>query len=77
MLSELRAADLRFTIDEATAFLNEVMGLDLSEEDVAVLDVRAEGWISGLQLAALSMQGRDDPGAFIAQFAGDDRFVVL
>jgi LuxR family maltose regulon positive regulatory protein len=54
-LTELRAADLRFTFDEAAAFLNKVMGLDLSTTDVAALEARTEGWIAGLQLAALSM----------------------
>ena len=75
-LVEIRAADLRFTAVEAADYLNRVMGLDLTADDVAALDGRTEGWIAALQLAALSMQGRPDPGAFIASFAGDDRFVV-
>ena len=75
-LLEIRAADLRFTADEAAAFLNEVMGLDLSGEDVAALEARTEGWVAALQLAALSMTGREDVGAFVARFAGDDRYVV-
>ena len=75
-LAELRAADLRFIPDEAAAFLNEVMGLDLSADDVTALETRTEGWIAGLQLAALSMQGREDVPGFIAAFAGDDRYVV-
>ena len=75
-LVEIRAADLRFTPDEAAAYLNEVMGLDLASSDVAALDGRTEGWIAALQLAALSMQGRDDVPAFIAGFAGDDRYIV-
>ena len=75
-LREVRAADLRFTVDEAAAYLNESMGLTLSDAQVATLDGRTEGWIAALQLAALSMQGRDDAGAFIAGFAGDDRYVV-
>ena len=75
-LTELRAADLRFTPDEAAAFLNEVMGLDSAAADVAALEARTEGWIAGLQLAALSMQGRDDVAGFIAGFAGDDRYIV-
>ena len=74
--SELRAADLRFTPDEAAAFLNEMMGLNLSTPDVAALETRTEGWIAGLQLAALSMQGREDVTGFIAAFAGDDRYIV-
>ena len=75
-LTELRASDLRFTPDEAAAFLNEVMGLELSAEEVAALEARTEGWISGLQLAALSMQGRDDVAGFITAFTGDDRYIV-
>ena len=75
-LVEIRAADLRFTPDEATAYLNEVMGLVLTAADVAALEGRTEGWIAALQLAALSMQGRDDVAAFIAGFAGDDRYIV-
>ena len=75
-LAELRASDLRFTPDEAAAFLNEVMGLDLSAQDVAALEARTEGWIAGLQLAALSMQGRDDVAGFITAFTGDDRYIV-
>jgi LuxR family transcriptional regulator, maltose regulon positive regulatory protein len=75
-LVEIRAADLRFTPDEAAAFLAGPMGLAVSTEDVHALERRTEGWIAALQLAALSMQGRDDPGSFIAGFAGDDRYVV-
>src|SRR5512135_1995425 len=59
-LTELRAADLRFTPAEAAEFLNQVMGLALSAEDIAALETRTEGWIAGLQMAALSMQGRSD-----------------
>jgi len=75
-LAEIRAADLRFTSDEAAGYLNGAMGLGLTADDVATLDARTEGWIAALQLAALSMQGRDDVAGFIAGFAGDDRFVV-
>ncbi|MDF2977145.1 MAG: ATP-dependent transcriptional regulator, MalT-like, LuxR family [Actinomycetospora sp.] len=75
-LVEVRAADLRFTEQESATYLNGPMGLALSGHDVATLDRRAEGWIAALQLAALSMRGRDDVGAFIAGFAGDDRHVV-
>ena len=75
-LVEVRAADLRFTPDEAAAYLNEVMGLALTAQDVAALEGRTEGWIAALQLAALSMQGRDDVAGFIAGFAGDDRYIV-
>jgi LuxR family maltose regulon positive regulatory protein len=75
-LVELRAADLRFTAAEASAYLNEIMGLAVRDDDVLTLGDRTEGWIAALQLAALSMQGRDDAAAFIAGFAGDDRYVV-
>ena len=75
-LAEIRAAELRFTADEAAAYLNEMMGLRLTARDVAALEGRTEGWIAALQLAALSMQGRDDVAGFIAGFAGDDRYVV-
>ena len=75
-LTELRAADLRFTPDEAAEFLNQVMGLNLAAEDVVMLETRTEGWIAGLQLAALSMQGRTDAAAFIRTFTGSHRFVL-
>ena len=75
-LAEIRAAELRFTADEAAAYLNDLMGLQLTAQDVAALGGRTEGWIAALQLAALSMQGRDDVAGFIAGFAGDDRYVV-
>lgn len=75
-LSELRAADLRFSYEEAAAFLNEVMGLDLSADDISKLEARTEGWIAGLQLAAISMQGREDVHEFVNRFAGDHRFIV-
>ena len=75
-LVEIRAADLRFTPDEVAKYLNGVMGLVLRAEDVAALEGRTEGWIAALQLAALSLQGRDDAAGFIAGFAGDDRYIV-
>ena len=75
-LVEVRAADLRFTPEEAVAYLNGVMGLELTAADVAALEGRTEGWIAALQLAALSMQGRGDVAEFIAGFAGDARYVV-
>ena len=75
-LAEVRAADLRFTPDEAARFLNGVMGLDLSVDDVAALDARTEGWVAGLQLAALSIRGRADTSGFVASFTGSHRFVV-
>src|SRR5918998_2391608 len=75
-MTELRAADLRFTAAEAAEFLNRVMGLDLAAADIAALDERTEGWIAGLQLAALSMQGHQDVPGFIRAFAGDNRYIV-
>jgi LuxR family maltose regulon positive regulatory protein len=75
-MTELRAADLRFTASEAAAFLIQVMGLAISEADVARLEDRTEGWIAGLQLAALSLQGRQDMHGFIQTFAGDHRYIV-
>jgi len=75
-MTELRATDLRFTVEEATQFLNTVMGFNLSTEDIAALETRTEGWIAGLQLAALSLQGREDIHGFISAFAGDNRYIV-
>jgi len=77
-LTELRAADLRFTPTEAADFLNRVMGLDLSAENIAALETHTEGWIAGLQLAALSMQGHAsrDNASFIKSFTGSHRFVL-
>ena len=67
--------DLRFTGAEVASFLNETMGLSLSPEEVATLERRTEGWVAGLQLAALSMQDMQDPSEFISIFAGDDRYI--
>ena len=75
-LTELRAADLRFSPDEAAAFLNHAMGFDLSSEDITALETRTEGWIAGLQLAAISMQGQPDVRRFIASFTGSHHFVL-
>jgi LuxR family maltose regulon positive regulatory protein len=75
-LTELRAADLRFTASEAAGFLNQVMGLNLSAEDIAALEARTEGWIAGLQLAAISMQGHQDAASFIKSFTGSHHFVL-
>jgi LuxR family maltose regulon positive regulatory protein len=75
-LTELRAADLRFTLSEAAEFLNHVMGLKLSAENIAALEARTEGWIAGLQLAALSMQGYQDADGFIQSFTGSHHFVM-
>ena len=75
-LTELRASDLRFTNSEAAGFLNQVMGLNLSAENIAALETRTEGWIAGLQLAALSMQGHKDAASFIQSFSGSHHFVL-
>ncbi|MGW1340035.1 LuxR C-terminal-related transcriptional regulator [Kribbella sp. NPDC002412] len=78
-LTEVRAADLRFAPTEAAEFLNDAMGLQLGEDDVQRLDERTEGWIAGLQLAALSLRGtadRADVAEFISAFTGSNRFVI-
>lgn len=75
-LTEIRADDLRFTEAEAALFLNERMGLQLSPAEVHLLATRTEGWIVGLQLAALSMQGQEDKGAFLHSFTGGHRYIL-
>ena len=83
-LTELRAVDLRFTPSEAAEFLNQMMGLNLSAEDIVALEARTEGWITGLQLAALALQGSlsmqghasRDTSRFIQSFTGSHRFVL-
>lgn len=75
-LAEVRATDLRFTHDEAAAFLNQVMSLGLSAKDTATLERRTEGWIAGLKLAAISMKGRGDVRGFVDAFSGDNRYIA-
>ncbi len=75
-LSEVRTADLRFGTVEASAFLQAVMGLDLPAEAISILERQTEGWIAGLQLAGLSLQGRADVSAFLAAFSGSHRYVL-
>ena len=75
-LTELRVTDLRFTPAEAADFLNQVMGLNLSAEDITALETRTEGWIAGLQLAAISIQGQQDVSRFIQSFTGSHHFVM-
>ncbi len=75
-LVEVRAAQLRFTVQEAEQYLSGPMRLTLAPADVAALAARTEGWAAALQLAGLSLQDRDDPSALVARFAGDDRFIV-
>jgi LuxR family maltose regulon positive regulatory protein len=75
-LNELRAADLRFTEAEIAVFFQQVMGLRLSAGDIASLSARTEGWAAGLQVAALSMRGREDVSAFIQAFSGSNRYIL-
>ncbi len=75
-LTELRVTDLRFTPSEAAEFLNQLMALNLSADDIAALETRTEGWIAGLQLAAISMQGHTDATSFIKSFTGSHHFVM-
>ena len=75
-LKEVRASDLRFDGTEAAAFLNDVMELALTPDDVLALEERTEGWITGLQLSALSLRGRENKSALVKEFAGDNRFIL-
>jgi LuxR family maltose regulon positive regulatory protein len=75
-LVEVRTRDLRFNAEEAADYLTRVHGLTLDLDGIAELATRTEGWAAALQLAALSLQGREDPNGFVADFAGTDRFVV-
>jgi len=75
-LTELRQADLGFTPDEAAEFLNRAMGLELPPDDVAALASRTEGWIAGLQMAGVSMQGREDASGFAQTLTGSSRYIL-
>ncbi len=75
-LTQIRAADLAFSREEALEFLNTVMDLNLSPEDIGALENRTEGWITGLQLAALSLQEQPDKHQFVIDFTGDDRYIA-
>jgi LuxR family maltose regulon positive regulatory protein len=75
-VNEVRTPELRFTQKEVAAFLNDLMGFDLSADGIAALEARTEGWVASLKLAALSMQGRDDWPEFIAEFSGSHRYVI-
>ncbi|MBA2679221.1 MAG: LuxR family transcriptional regulator, partial [Ktedonobacteraceae bacterium] len=75
-LLEIRAADLRFTREDVSTFLRHAMGLSLSEEEVAALHKRTEGWVAGLQLAALSLRTQQDRSAWIAAFSGSHRYLL-
>lgn len=74
-LMELRTPDLRFTVDEAAAFLNQATGLSLSVDEIAAVDSRIEGWVAGLRMAAFSMQGHNDAAEFIHAFTGSNRYI--
>lgn len=75
-LAEIRADDLRFTQSEAAHFLNQIMGLSLTEQDIKILEARTEGWVAGLQLAALSLKNASNPSEVISAFAGSNRYVT-
>ena len=75
-LAELRAAELRFTAEEAAALLREAIGADLPGTAVAALTARTEGWAAGLQLAGLSLRGQADTAGFVAAFSGSHRYVL-
>lgn len=75
-LLEIRVSDLRFTVEESAAYLNDAMGLALTTGDVERLGARTEGWAAALQLAALSLQGHADAASFVDGFSGDDRFIL-
>ncbi|MEM8858112.1 MAG: LuxR C-terminal-related transcriptional regulator [Chloroflexota bacterium] len=75
-LVEIRAKDLRFSTAEAAQFLQDNMNLSLSAEQIGALEARTEGWVAGLQMAALSLRGRQDAAAFVDAFAGSHRFVL-
>ncbi len=75
-LTELRAADLSFTTDETSVFFDKCLKFRLSNDDISVLGSRTEGWIAGLQLAALSLSGRKDPSRFLKAFKGDNRYIA-
>jgi len=75
-LAEITESDLRFTQNEATEFLNKITGLNLSNSDIEILEARTEGWIAGLQLAAISLEDEENKTAFIQAFAGDDRYIM-
>ncbi|HWI64249.1 MAG TPA: LuxR C-terminal-related transcriptional regulator [Symbiobacteriaceae bacterium] len=76
LMAELRSADLRFTAEEAAAFLNRTIGLELAVADIAALERRTEGWVAALQMVALSLEGHTDPRGFIAAFSGDNRYIA-
>ena len=76
LLTELRAADLSFTVDETARLFNQSLNIQLSPRDIQLLEKRTEGWAAGLQLAALSLQDRKNPSDFIKRFKGDNRYIA-
>jgi len=76
LLNEIRAADLRFKLDETAAFLDQIFGLKLPPADILALEDRTEEWIAGLQLAAISMRGHEDTSGFVRAFKGSHRFII-
>jgi LuxR family maltose regulon positive regulatory protein len=75
-ITELRAIDLRFSYSEASDFLNKSLQLKLTAEDIQTLTARTEGWVTGLQMAGISLKGREDPANFIQSFSGSHRFIL-
>jgi LuxR family transcriptional regulator, maltose regulon positive regulatory protein len=75
-LLEIRLSDLRFSSEEAIRFLNRKMGLNLTESEVKLLNDRTEGWAAGLQMAALSIVGQENPGDYIQKLSGSHRFIM-
>ena len=75
-LIEIRTAELCFTAEEAAQFFNECLKLKLSPDEIELLESRTEGWIAGLQLAAISIRGQNDPSLFIRHFSGDNRYIM-
>jgi LuxR family maltose regulon positive regulatory protein len=75
-LTEIRLADLRFNTQESANLLNDIMGLNLNPAQIEILGTKTEGWVSGLQLAALSMQGNSDVDALVESFAGNNRYIL-
>lgn len=75
-VTELSGIDLRFTAAESAQFLRQTMGLTLTAAEIALLEERTEGWIAGLQLAALSLHGREDAAGFVKEFSGSHRYVL-
>ncbi len=75
-LTEISEFDMRFTLDEATTYMNDVMQLDLAKEDIAALENRTEGWIAGLQMTALSIQGSGDVSGLVRALSGKHRFIL-